>query len=41
MKNYIKDYNDDYYVFKLAVNQEKHIEYMNKGFNHIYNDNGV
>lgn len=41
MKNYIKDYNDDYYVFKLAMSQEKHIQYMNTGFNHIYNDNGV
>lgn len=41
MKNYIKDYNDDYHVFKLAMSQEKHIEYMKTGFNHIYNDNGV
>lgn len=41
MKNYIKNYNDDYYVFKLTANQEKHIEYMNTGFNHIYNDNGI
>lgn len=41
MKNYIRDYNDDYYVFKLAHDQEKHIEYMNKGFNHIYRDGEV
>ena len=40
MKNYIKDYNDDYYVFKLAMSNETHNEYMNTGFNHIYNDNG-
>lgn len=39
MKNYIKDYNDEYYVFKLALDQDKHIEYMHGGFNHIYKDN--
>lgn len=41
MKNYIRDYNDDYYVFKLAHDKEKHIEYMNNGFNHIYRDGKV
>jgi len=38
MKNYIRGYNDDYYVFKLALDENKHYEYMKKGFNHIYKD---
>lgn len=39
MKSYISGYNDDYYVFKLASDQDKHFEYMQGGFNHIYKDN--
>lgn len=39
MKHYIRGYDDDYYVFKLAQDREKHIEYMKNGFNHIYKDN--
>ena len=41
MKNYIRNYDDEYYVFKLAPDQNKHIEYMQIGFNHIYKDNGI
>ena len=40
MKSYIPDYNDDYYIFKLAFNSEMHIEYMRNGYNHLYNNNG-
>ena len=41
MKSYIREYNDDYYVFKVAHNQEIHFKLMNTGYNHIYNDNGI
>lgn len=41
MKKYISGYDDSYYVFKLAFNVEKHIEYMQSGRNHIYEDHGV
>jgi len=40
MKTYIKDYHDEYYVFKLAYSESSHYNYMQTGFNHIYNDNG-
>lgn len=38
MRNYIRNYSDEYYVFKVAMKQEEHIEYMRRGFNHIYKD---
>lgn len=39
--NYLKNYEDEYYIFKVCHSQEKHIEYMISGINHMYDDNGV
>lgn len=38
---YLKNYNDEYYIFKVCHSYEKHIAYMISGINHTYNDNGV
>lgn len=38
---YLKNYKDDYYIFKVSHSLEKHIEYMISGINHMYEDNGV
>lgn len=41
MKFYINEYNDEYYVFTIAHNQDEHIKFMSTGYNHIYKDNGI
>lgn len=38
---YIKNYEDEYYIFKVCHSLEKHIEYMISGTNHMYNDEGA
>ena len=38
---YLKNYEDDYYIFKVCHSLEKHVEYMISGTNHMYDDNGT
>ncbi len=36
MNRHINGYNDDYYIFKVCFNNDEHIQYMQRGLNHIF-----
>ena len=41
MVRYVKDYNDEFYIFKVANSIQVHNECMKNGINNLFNDDGV